>query len=111
MLGKSPQKQNNLSKPCLSDFIDEGQELVLLSNKIDWSYFENEFASLYSKRGDPGMHIRFMVGCLLLKRLYNLGDETLDKAWVTNKSMQYVCEVHLFHHKYYCNPIDLVHFS
>ncbi len=83
MLGKSPKKQNNLFQPCLSDFIDKGQELVLLSNKIDWSYFENEFASLYSKRGAPGMPIRFMVGCLLLKRLYNLGDETLAKAWIS----------------------------
>ena len=110
MLGKSPQKQNNLFKPCLSDFIDEGQELVLLSNKIDWSYFENEFASLYSKRGAPGMPIRFMVGCLLLKRLYNLGDETLAKAWVTNPYMQYFCGEHFFQHKFPCDPSDFVHF-
>jgi IS5 family transposase len=32
----------------LSDFIDLKHELVLLSQKIDWKYFENEFASLYS---------------------------------------------------------------
>jgi len=110
MLGKSPQKQSDLFQPCLLDFIDKGQELVLLSNKINWSYFEKEFASLYSKRGAPSMPIQFMVGCLLLKRLYNLGDETLAKAWVTNPYMQYFCGEHFFRHKFSCDPSDFVHF-
>jgi len=43
-------------------------ELVLLSERIDWNYFEKEFAPLYSKRGQPAEPIRLMVGCLLLKR-------------------------------------------
>src|SRR5699024_11255208 len=110
MLGKSPQKQSNLFQPCLLDFIDKGQELVLLSNKINWSYFEKEFTSLYSKRGATSMPIQFMVGCLLLKRLYNLGDETLAKAWVTNPYTQYFCGEHFFRHKFPCDPSDFVHF-
>ena len=71
MLGKNPKKLPELFRPMLVDFIDNEHELVLLSDKIDW----NEFEPLYSKVGNPSHPIRFMVGCLLLKHLYNLGDE------------------------------------
>ena len=82
MLGKNPEKKPELFRPMLVDFIDNEHELVLLSEKIDWNYFEKEFSPLYSKVGNPSHPIRFMVGCLLLKHLYNLGDETLEKAWI-----------------------------
>ena len=83
MLGKTkPRNQRILFRPLLVDFIDMGHELVLLADKIDWKYFEKEFAPLYSKLGQPGITIRFSVGCLLLKRIYDLGDETLAEAWV-----------------------------
>ena len=49
MLGKKiVQNQRDLFKPLLSDFIDMDHELVLLSDKIDWSYFEKEFSQYYS---------------------------------------------------------------
>ncbi|MBD98375.1 MAG: hypothetical protein CMO34_00910 [Verrucomicrobia bacterium] len=35
------------------------------------------------------MPVRFMVGCLLLKRIYNLGDETLAESWKMNPHMQF----------------------
>jgi len=79
-LGKNPEKKPQLFRPMLVDFIDDKHEFVLISDKIDWNYFENEFSPLYSKVGNPSHQIRFMVGCLLLKHLYNLGDETLEKA-------------------------------
>lgn len=111
MLGKTPRiKQKNLFKPHLSDFIDKGHELVLLAQKIDWDYFENEFSPLYSQKGRPSMPIRLMVGCLLLKRIYNLGDETLATAWVMNPYMQYFCGFNFFEHHFACDPSDFVHF-
>ena len=68
MLGKSPpQNQKDLFRPLLAEFIDLEHPLVLLAHKIDWSYFEKEFASLYSHTGQPSMPLRFMIGCLLLK--------------------------------------------
>jgi len=77
-MGKSPiQNQGELFRPLLSEFIDMNHELVLLSKKIDWNYFEKEFSQFYSNTGQPSMPIRLMVGSLLLKRIYNLGDETL----------------------------------
>lgn len=58
-----------------------------------------------------------MVGFLILKRLYNLGDETLADAWVMNPYMrrnhpsgQYFCGKAHFQHHFPCDPSDLVHF-
>ena len=110
MLGKNPKKQPELFRPMLADFIDDKHELVLLSEKIDWNYFENEFSSLYAKVGNPSHPIRFMVGCLLLKHLYNLGDETLAAAWIMNPYMQYFCGRVFFEHRFPCDPSSFVHF-
>lgn len=94
----------------LVDFIDNQHELVLLSEKIDWNYFEEEFSPLYSKTGNPSHPIRFMVGCLLLKHLYNLGDETLASAWIMNPYMQHFCGRVFFEHQFPCDPSNFVHF-
>jgi len=87
MLGKKiAQTQRDLFKPLLIDYIDKSHKLVLLSNEI------------------------LMVGCLLLKRLYNLGDETLAEAWEMNPYMQYFCGYANFEHSFPCDPSDFVHF-
>ena len=111
MIGKLPDRnQRNLFQPSLVDFIDMGHELVLLADKIDWKYFENEFASLYGSTGLPSVPIRVMVGCILLKQLYNLGDETLPGVWISNPYMQYFCGMSVFQHKFPFDPSDFVHF-
>jgi hypothetical protein len=51
MIGKLPEKgQRELFRPMLEDFIDMSQELVLLSKRIDWGYFEREFSVYYSSK-------------------------------------------------------------
>lgn len=111
MLGKSPdQNQRDLFSPLLKDFIDLNHELVLLAEQIDWKHFEDSFSNLYSNTGQPSMPIRLMVGCLLLKRLYNLGDETLAQAWIMNPYMQFFCGEAHFQHKFPFDPSDFVHF-
>jgi len=111
MKGNSPnQQQRDLFRPLLTDFINLNHELVLLANKIDWNYFEKEFSTYYSHTGRPAVPIRLMVGSLLLKRIYNLGDETLAKAWETNPYMQYFCGMAHFTHKFPFDPSDFVHF-
>ena len=111
MIGKSPnQKQHNLFTPLLSDFIDMRHELVLLSEKVDWKHIESSLSGYYSHTGQPSMPIRFMVGCLMLKRIYNLGDETLAEAWKMNPYMQYFCGEAHFQHQFPCDPSDFVHF-
>ena len=102
--------QGDLFRPMLVDFIDLHHELILLCGKIDWEYFDTEFDPFYSPLGRPSMPVRLMVGCLLLKRIYNLGDETLAKAWIRDPYMQYFCGYSHFEHRFPCDPSDFVHF-
>jgi len=51
-----------------------------------------------------------MVGCLLLKHMENLGDETLAKQWVRDPYMQYFCGMKCFEHRFPFDPSDFVHF-
>ena len=84
MTGKSPnQDQKNLFFPLLKEFIDMNHELVLLANKMYWKYFEHSFSQYFSNTGQPTIPVWFMVGCLILKRFYNYGDETLAKSWAS----------------------------
>jgi IS5 family transposase len=111
MLGKTPsQDQKELFRPHLKEFMDLGHELVLLADRMDWDYFEKEFSPLYSHTGQSSMPLRFMMGSLLLKRHYDLGDETLVKAWVMNPYMQYFCGQSCFTHSFPFDPSDFVHF-
>jgi len=71
---------------------------------------ENEFSKLYSYAGQPAMPTRLMVGCLILKRIYNLGDETLAVTWIMNPYMQYFCGEAHFQHDFPFDPSDFVHF-
>jgi IS5 family transposase len=112
MLGKLPvDDHRELFRTRLEDLINPKHELALLSKTIDWQYFEETFKEFYSDRcGRPGMPIRLMVGCLMLKHLYNLGDEKLPEYWVRDVYFQYFCGGVFFEHKFPFDPSDFVHF-
>ena len=111
MIGKTTnQNQRDLFQPLLKDFIDMSHELILLSEKIDWKYFAEDFSRYYSNTGQPAMPIRLMVGSLMLKRIYNLSDERLCEAWIRDPYMQYFCGKAHFEHRFPCDPSDFVHF-
>ena len=111
MKGKLPnQDQKNMFRPVLKEIINPNHELVVLAHKIDWEEFEDSFSSLYSHTGQPGVPIRTMVGLLLLKRIYNLGDETVMEQWLQNPYYQYFCGESEFQWEYPCDPSDMVHF-
>ena len=111
MVGKLPDtNQKELFRPMLVDMINQTHSLALLADTIDWQYFEREFHSLYSNVGQSSVPIRLIVECLMLKHLYNLGDETLAKAWIENPYMQYFCGMRCFEHKFSFDPSDFCHF-
>ncbi|MDR1983740.1 MAG: transposase [Prevotellaceae bacterium] len=111
MLGKSKdQNQRDLFQPLLSDFINMQHELALLAKKIDWQYFEKEFSSLYSNIGQPSVPLRMMIGCILLKRFYKLGDKALSIAWINNPYMQYFCGEACFQHVFPFSKSDFTRF-
>ena len=111
MLGKlADPNQRDLFRPHLTDFIDMNNELVLLANKIDWHSMESELSCFYSEVGQPSVPIRQIAGCLILKQIYNYGDESLPKIWVMNPYMQYFCGEAHFQHTFPFDPTDFVHF-
>src|SRR6056297_3673529 len=111
MKGKTKdQNQRNIFRPILKEIINPEHELVVLAHKISWQYFENQFESLFSHTGRPSIPIRTMVGLLLLKQMYNLGDETVIEQWLQNPYFQYFTGESEFQWKAPCDPSDLVHF-
>ena len=110
MIGKLPENQRELFRTRLEDLINPNHELALLAKAIDWEYFEQEFKPYYSDKGAPSVPIRTMVGCLILKHLYNLGDEKLPEYWVRDVYFQYFCGSVFFEHEFPFNPSDFVHF-
>ncbi len=111
MKGELPNpKQGNIFQPNLHQIVNPAHELVLLAQQINWQYFEEEFTPLYSKTGKPSKPVRVMVSLLLLKHMYNHGDETLMDAWVQSPYYQYFSGMDTFQWKPPCDPSDLVYF-
>jgi IS5 family transposase len=111
MLKKLPvQPQLEMFKTVLTSFIHPEHELCLLAKKIDWNGLEREFAPLYGKVGHPSVPIRTIVGLLLLKQMYNLGDETVVERYLENPYWQHFCGEIYFQYKLPFDPSDFVHF-
>ncbi len=111
MLGKGPQKDElRLTERLLEEMIDTHKAICRLANEIDWESMENEFVPLYSKTGRPSASLRTMVGLLILKQMFNQGDETVIERWVENPYWQYFTGQIFFQWKAPTDPSDLVHF-
>ena len=111
MKGKNPnQNQLNIFKPILKQIINPSYPLFQLADQIPWIEFEKEYTDLYSHTGRPAKPIRLMVSLLILKQLYNLGDETVIEQWIQNPYFQYLSGEKEFQWKAPCDPSDLVHF-
>lgn len=111
MLKKIPkQPQLEIFKTVLLSFINPQHELCLLAKKIDWDGLEKEFAPLYGNVGRPSVPIRTIVGLLLLKQMYNLGDETVVQRYLENPYWQHFCGEIYFQYRLPFDPSDFVHF-
>ncbi|GAB6161390.1 hypothetical protein JCM12298_05490 [Desulfothermus naphthae] len=91
-------------------FINPDDPLIILSKKIAWKEFDKAFASKYSKRGGLVKSIRFMVGLLMLKHLYNLSDAKVVQMWTQNPYFQVFCGESRFRWSPPCAPSELTHF-
>ena len=111
MLKKLPkQPQLEMFKTVLTSFIHPEHELCHLAKKIDWDSLEKEFAPLYGTVGRPSIPIRTIVGLLLLKQMYNLGDEKIVERYLENPYWQHFCGEIYFQYKLPFDPSDFVHF-
>ena len=109
MLGRE-RKQGQLWKQRLADMIDRNHPLALLADNMDWGEIERRLSRYYSRRGRPSHPVRFMVGCMLLKWLFRVGDEKLAKVWEENAYWQYLTGMEYFEKRFPCAPSDFVHF-
>jgi len=110
MIGQSPTNSQTTLFQSLEELLNPEDSLYKLSNKLPWKELEEEFASLYSTLGRPSKPVRLMVSLLLLKQLFNLGDETVVSSWVHNPYWQYFSGFTSFQWKFPIEPTDLVHF-
>lgn len=90
MLSK-PKPTNQLGFfATFQDQLNSKHPLFQLSEKIDWSVFEQAFSKHYSlTHGKPAKPIRRMVALLILKQLRNLSDESIVEQWSENSYYQY----------------------
>ena len=111
MLKKLPENpQLEMFKTVLTSFIHPNHKLCLLANEINWDSLEKEFAPLYGSTGRPSIPIRTIVGLLILKQMYNLGDETVVERYLENPYWQHFCGEIYFQYKLPFDPSDFVHF-
>ncbi len=94
----------------LREMLNPEHEVYRLSEAMPWEEFEREFSGMYSTTGRPAKPVRLMVGLLLLKQMYDLGDETVVEQWVQNPYWQFFCGEVEFRWELPCEPSDLVHF-
>ncbi|VAX26365.1 hypothetical protein MNBD_IGNAVI01-1381, partial [hydrothermal vent metagenome] len=100
MKGETPNQSQTTLFQSLEELLNPEDSLYKLSNTIPWEAFDKEFANLYSKTGRPSKPVRLMVSLLLLKQLFNLGDETVVSAWVHNPYWQYFSGYSTFQWKF-----------
>jgi IS5 family transposase len=88
----------DLFRARLDQIINMKHELVLLADRIDWVWLDEEVAPAFGAAGRPGVPTRYMLGLLLLKHIYRLSDEGVCERWVHDPYFQYFTGETFFQH-------------
>ena len=99
-----PRKQkkadhDDLFRARLDQIINMRHELVLLADRIDWDFIDEELAPFFAENGRPAEPVRFMIGMFLLKATYHLSDEQVWDRWVHDPYFQYFTGEEFFQHE------------
>lgn len=105
MKGNNSHRSQMTMFQSLEDLLNTNEVLYKLSDKLPWEELEKEFTRHYSKIGRHSKTVRLMVSLLLLKQIYNLGDETVVRAWVHNPYWQYFSGFRTFQWKFPIEPV------
>ena len=94
-LDKAPQL--DIFRDPLKHAIREEDELYKLAGMIQWDRIISTLSVYYSPdKGRRAIPVRKLAGLLILKRIFNVTDESLLRLWTENLSFQYFCgEVYL----------------
>ena len=90
---------NDLFKARLDQIINMRHELVILADKIDWTWLDQQIAPYFFDQGRPGEPVRFMIGMFILKHTYALSDEGVWDRWVNDPYFQYFTGEEFFQHQ------------
>jgi len=91
-------RHDDLFRARLDQIINMKHELVVLADKIDWAWIDDELADCFSDTGRPAEPVRFMIGMFLLKNTYALSDEQVWDRWVHDPYFQYFTGEEFFQH-------------
>ncbi len=92
-------RHDDLFRARLDQIINLRHELVVLADKIDWTWLDAELAGCFSDQGRPAEPVRFMIGMFLLKHSYGLSDEQVWDRWVQDPYFQYFTGEEFFQHE------------
>ncbi|MCH8240103.1 MAG: IS5 family transposase, partial [Proteobacteria bacterium] len=91
-------RHDDLFRARLDRIINMKHELVVLADRIDWAWLDDELAECFSDQGRPAEPVRFMIGMFLLKCTYGLSDEQVWDRWVQDPYFQYFTGEEFFQH-------------
>ncbi len=92
-------RHDDLFRARLDQIINMKHELVVLANRIDWAWIDEQLAEHFSAHGRPAEPVRFMIGMFFLKHTYGLSDEHLWERWVCDPYFQYFTGEEFFQHQ------------
>ena len=111
MQGEPPDKrQRQFLYEGLAEMLNPQEPLYKLGEQIDWDGVVKEFSKYYVDFGRPSHPTRLMVSLLLLKQLFDIGDDKVVEQWTHNPYWQYFSGQSRFQWKAPCDASDLVHF-
>ena len=93
-------RHDDLFRARLDQIINMKHELVVLADKIDWAWLDEQLAGCFSDQGRPAEPVRFMIGMFLLKHTYGLSDEQVWGPWVQDPYFQYFTGEEFFQHAF-----------
>jgi len=99
----------SLFQPLLVDIIEPSHELVLLAERIDWNWLDQQMEPLFSSKGRAAIATRLMVGLHLLKHAKGLSDEEVCRQWKDNPYHQYFCGEDYFQHHFPIERSSMTH--
>ena len=91
-------RHDDLFRARLDQIINMRHALVILADKIDWTWLDDELADCFSDEGRPAEPVRFMLGMFMLKHTYGLSDEQVWDRWVHDPYFQYFTGEAFFQH-------------
>ena len=92
-------RHDDLFRARLDQIINMKHALVVLADKIDWAWLDDQLARSFSDKGRPAEPVRFMLGMFMLKHTYALSDEQVWDRWVNDPYFQYFTGEEFFQHE------------